>query len=66
MSYLASLSTLPDCSRTSHTQATCSWVNPKEVREGAEPAPSPSGKAGTLDRHWPTPENANKKYKIKI
>jgi hypothetical protein len=54
MTHLASLSTLPDCSRTSQTQATCSWVNPKEVREewvGADPPTSPSGKAGKLDRH---------------
>jgi hypothetical protein len=54
MTHLASLSTLPDCSRTSQTQATCSWVNPKEVREewvGAAPPTSPSGKAGKLDRH---------------
>ena len=34
-SYLASRSTLPLCSRTSQTQATCSWVKPKLVREGA-------------------------------
>jgi len=41
-------------------------VNPKEVREWAEPGPptSPSGKAGKLDRHCPTPENAGKKRKM--
>ncbi len=31
LSYLASLSMFPDCSKTSHTQATCSWVKPKEA-----------------------------------
>ena len=30
-SHLSSRATLPLCSRTSQTQATCSWVNPKEV-----------------------------------
>ena len=31
LSHLSSRATLPLCSNTSHTQATCSWVNPKEV-----------------------------------
>ena len=31
LSDLSSRATLPLCSNTSQTQATCSWVNPKEV-----------------------------------
>ena len=31
ISYLASRSIFPDCSRTSQTQATCSWVKPNEA-----------------------------------
>ena len=73
-SHLSSLATLPLCSSTSQTQATCSWVKPKEVmvelvdggvgRELGEleisPPPSPDneGKLEKLERHWPTPGKA--------
>ena len=84
---LSSLATLPLCSSTSHTQATCSCVNPKLVivelaaaevgvagpgsSPPSDPAPAPPpaparlGKLEKLERHWPTPENAeNNQIKI--
>ena len=70
---LASLSTLPLCSSTSHTQATCSCVKPKEVRgpgvggegreeereEGCSPIPAIPmvGREGNPGKP-PTPEKA--------
>lgn len=47
--YLANLSIFPDCSRTSQTHATCSWVKPKEAMPEAtegvisDDASSPGG-----------------------
>ena len=67
LSDLSSRATLPLCSNTSQTQATCSWVNPKEVmvelvdggvgRELGEleisppPKPDNDGKLEKLERH---------------
>ena len=70
---LSSRCTLPLCSRTSHTQATCSWVKPKVAMPeaglgvgGPPSTPPPSdaatpptpGKLEKLERLWPTPEKA--------